>query len=131
VSRRGRPHPPGLGKRPGRDWGSWREWRPDQSYASPAPDPPRGAVDNIVSQDGVHIGRLDEGSERHPPAFDDLERLTPVAKGARMGARAGIDGQKPIKIPLAAMTCEPRPTTTRDSRSGNGLAPLAMPRHAR
>jgi len=53
-----------------------------QRYAPRAPDAPHGAIDNIVSQDGVLFGCFDKGSERDPPVFYDLERLTPVTKAA-------------------------------------------------
>jgi|SRR6516162_7090247 len=53
-----------------------------QRYAPRAPNASRWAIDDIVSQNGVLLGRLDEASERDAPFSYAINRFTPVAEGA-------------------------------------------------
>jgi hypothetical protein len=52
-----------------------------QGHARRAPNAPRWAIDDIVSQNSVLLGRLDEGSERDAPVSYAYSRFTPVAEG--------------------------------------------------
>jgi hypothetical protein len=53
-----------------------------QGHAPRAPSAPRWAIDDIVPQNGVLFGRLDEASERDAPVSCAFNRFTPVTEGA-------------------------------------------------
>ena len=56
----------------------------EQGHGTRTPDAPRWAIDDIVSQDGLLFGRLDDQPERDTPVSYVLQRLPPVAEGAGM-----------------------------------------------
>jgi hypothetical protein len=53
-----------------------------QGHGPRAPNAPRWAIHDIVSQNGLLFGRLDEASERDAPVSYAFNRFTPVAEGA-------------------------------------------------
>ena len=53
-----------------------------QGHTPRAPNAPRRAIDDVISQNGVLLGRLNEGSKRGAPVSYALNRFTPVAEWA-------------------------------------------------